>query len=234
MSRKRNQGRLRRLAKLNQPKPNLNFTIHQCRHGFPDAATQRHVVLCNIFIDTYIDSRKGKVPDPMGAAVEAIRQKCPELLTNETDRDSVKAILLAGGADLLKDGERDKLFIAFNIEAVLFLENYLENCDMTAREFMKCRDAIDGCDRSIIKFYAERMPCECLKKKYAIVKASQPHKMGKCAHCKERKERRQLLLCSGCNRQQYCSMKCQASQWPDHKEKCMNYWEDKEEETFTH
>lgn len=49
-------------------------------------------------------------------------------------------------------------------------------------------------------------------------------KIATCFHCKIRKNRLELLVCSKCRRQQYCSQECQLKDWKDHKEFCKGWY----------
>jgi len=80
------------------------------------------------------------------------------------------------------------------------------------------RNLAEGNKRDTVSFFAKRIPCKCLKAMYRQIK-SEP-KLGLCIHCEERKERRELMVCSLCRKPQYCSVKCQHEHWPKHKVYC--------------
>jgi len=83
---------------------------------------------------------------------------------------------------------------------------------------VKMRNLAEGNKRDTVSFFAKRIPCKCLKAMYRQIK-SEP-KLGLCIHCEERKERRELMVCSLCRKPQYCSVKCQHEHWPKHKVYC--------------
>lgn len=83
---------------------------------------------------------------------------------------------------------------------------------------VKMRNLAEGNKRDTVSFFAKRIPCKCLKAMYRQIK-SDP-KLGLCIHCEERKERRELMVCSLCRKPQYCSVKCQHEHWPKHKVYC--------------
>ena len=80
------------------------------------------------------------------------------------------------------------------------------------------RDLAEGGDRDIVRFFSKRITCSCLKEKYKQLK-SEP-KLGSCTNCKQRKERRKLMVCALCRLPQYCSKACQEAHWPEHKVCC--------------
>jgi len=92
---------------------------------------------------------------------------------------------------------------------------------MPDKEYMKNIDLSQGCERSLFQFYKSRIGCACLDEKCAALPVKKS--AGLCAHCKCRKERDRLLVCSGCKRKQYYSKECQAADWPSHKEGCKKH-----------
>ena len=84
-----------------------------------------------------------------------------------TLRDS----LLKFGADLLSISGTDELrepTLAINIECFVALNRYGPYAmKLTSAEHMRCRDAMDGCELSLLKFYIERLSCSCLDQMYA-------------------------------------------------------------------
>lgn len=77
---------------------------------------------------------------------------------------------------------------------------------------------LDGCKRSIVKFFARRVPCQCLASE-RIASKSQA-RAGRCEPCGKLDERRNLMLCSGCGKAHYCSRGCQLKDWQRHKDFC--------------
>lgn len=86
----------------------------------------------------------------------------------------------------------------------------------TGQPCMKNQDIVQGCERSLTRFFSKRASCSCLDEKYAAMK-SQP-KTCICMNCAQMKERRSMMYCTGCSSTQYCSRKCQVAHFPHHKE----------------
>ena len=149
-------------------------------------------------------------------------EKFPQIWTDDTHRHWAIARLLADGVNMILHDVHPRSVAT--LTAAIYA---IEECDpismtstrhTTDKEYLKNRDIASGCERSLIQFFRQRIPCSCLDKKYTALKV-QP-KTGPCSHCKQMKERSALKVCSGCNREQYCSRDCQAAHWPVHKEKC--------------
>ena len=106
--------------------------------------------------------------------------------------------------------------------AVTILDNYHEDGDFTSAVHMaaaKMRNITHGGGRrDILRFYSRRNLCSCLKEKYADAKKGP--KIGICFGCNQEKERSSLMECNCCKFAQYCSRKCQASDWNDHEKQC--------------
>jgi len=88
-----------------------------------------------------------------------------------------------------------------------------------AKNHLRNMDIISGCTRSLVKYFVKQTPCNCLDELYAEIKSTTP-KMGKCWGCKQKKERSELFICTGCERMQYCSKACQIARVPEHKHDC--------------
>ena len=80
------------------------------------------------------------------------------------------------------------------------------------------RNLAEGTERDVVRFFAKRIKCGCLKRRSRKIK-NEP-KLGLCIHCESRKKRHELMVCSLCRKPQYCSMKCQHAHWPKHKVYC--------------
>ena len=75
-------------------------------------------------------------------------------------------------------------------------------------------------NRSIIRFFINRIKCSCLDERYAKVQ-SLP-KMSVCSRCAKQVETSKLYLCGGCKLFQYCCVECQASAWKAEHHKICN------------
>ena len=103
--------------------------------------------------------------------------------------------------------------------ALLSLQVPKINASLSPQSLMKQRDLLQGGERDVIRYFYKRAKCSCLKDKWKLVKAKP--KLGWCYHCNERKERKDLMVCSACRIHQYCSKSCQREAWPRHQEKCI-------------
>ena len=92
-----------------------------------------------------------------------------------------------------------------------------------AKDYLRNVDIINGCKRSLVKYFVKRTPCKCLDEMYSQLKSTTP-KMGTCANCKQRIKRTSMFVCTGCERITYCSKACQLADVPNHQEFCKT-WE---------
>jgi len=89
---------------------------------------------------------------------------------------------------------------------------------MASRKSRRClRDLEDALDYDVIRFFAKRTSCQCLKKMYSRVK-SRPTAV--CEVCNVEKDRKLLYLCGRCRYFTYCSTICQRIAYSDHKPFC--------------
>lgn len=73
-------------------------------------------------------------------------------------------------------------------------------------------------NRGLILHVAKRIPCHCLEQKKLAVKILP--RAAYCNGCKNEKRLAEMLQCSGCKTQLYCSVDCQWGDWPTHKGAC--------------
>jgi hypothetical protein len=101
-------------------------------------------------------------------------------------------------------------------------KNYKETLENLEKETIafskKIRDLAHDGERSVTRFFAKRISCNCLKDKYDRVKHQ--IKMGECFGCGKKMGFNNLLYCTRCSVVNYCSKKCQVEHWPRHKGKC--------------
>ena len=57
-----------------------------------------------------------------------------------------------------------------------------------AKTFLRNLDITNGCERSLVKFFVNQIPCKCLDEIYSQIKSTKS-KMGMCSNCKQMKER---------------------------------------------
>ena len=162
----------------------------------------------------------------LDAMLELYEGQNGNFFRSESNRELFRGLLLSNATSIILkregggNGGREKLLSAGGFAAaIMSIENYgsiAQNRDK--EEIMKERDVMLGCEKSLCNFLAKRIPCSCLDSKIRELK-SKPS-TGLCGHCFERKQRNALMVCTACNREQYCSRKCQIADWPRHKESC--------------
>ena len=158
-------------------------------------------------------------------ALQIAFKKFPEAATNENYREIIKKNMISNGvASLLGPSWYMALSCA---AAIMAIDSYdplnpippgnLDERD--AKYYLKCMDIICGCHHSLVKYFVNQIPCKCLDELYSQDKANHP-KISACMNCKVRGERREMFVCTGCERTIYCSKACQIEYVPNHKEKC--------------
>lgn len=79
-------------------------------------------------------------------------------------------------------------------------------------------------EHTLVSFFRNRIPCNCLDDKYKDVKNIT--KLGICSNigCSKGNmvPRSTMLYCTRCCNKYYCSRECQVDHWPHHKEECSN------------
>ena len=235
-SRKRNKGQARKAKvksttsadKLSHRIRNLSLgELTRCRHGAKEVPDE-----CHRFINTfYQEWSKSPAKDddtpPLMRAVATTLMEFQEVWRNKIYLEAVKAHLVSHGTEMILQSEFNDAALELAC-AIITMDNYdPDSFSRTLRqplpdkEYMKNRDLSQGCGRSLVQFYSKRIPCSCLDKKYAALKAQR--KTGVCTYCEQRKEHSRLMMCSQCRRQQYCSKECQVAHWTSHKEECEEY-----------
>ena len=193
----------------------------KCTHGMgpqrnPCSKDERALVcLCLKFGEVHSTAE--------GDKFAAMVEKCPELFI-PAYRDYVRSWYLRFAADAILNGEDltgdGSKIVQITMDKILFLDMLCEPRKVyTATDFMSQRDALDGCVRSLLKFFSKQLTCSCLDKKYAEVRRSYPQ-IGRCAQCDKKSKRSDLLLCGRCMLHQYCSHECQKKAWTYHKATC--------------
>ena len=177
------------------------------------------------FMDTFYINGVYGVVNKVGIMdnLKVLFQEHREVWDNENYRQMVINIFIAIGTNSTLSNE-SPMNIAY---AIVALENYdsigglgsvLGNL---ASSKTMMRD-IDGSRRDMLKFFRKRTSCKCLKAMNLEARKTLP-KLGVCYHCKERKERALLMVCSRCRMSQYCSRECQVAHWPAHKGYCEDF-----------
>ncbi|KAL7549450.1 hypothetical protein ACHAWF_012715 [Thalassiosira exigua] len=158
-------------------------------------------------------------------AIELTHAMQPDFLGDTTLREAFKrTILWEVTKAMLEAGYCESNIFASSGHAIVIViaENYdqssSELCRFGDDAYWKNRRVFNGCWRSLVKFYAKRIPCNCLDGLLAEVK-SQPKTL-LCSNCSVRMEMTALKVCNGCKATDYCSIECQRSDWPRHQKCC--------------
>lgn len=129
------------------------------------------------------------------------------------NRETITWIFLNNRTTALLGDNSDIVSAASLVTAVLMLEKYNQTehvNPMSALEKdvdrLRNLDVFEECDHSLLEFYLKRIPCSCLDETNAAIESEA--KTGVCDHCKQRKERGYLIICTGCQFYQYCSREC--------------------------
>jgi len=202
-----------------------------CNHGY----LQSTPALCNHFMTTFFQSyttigKEGKMTIVRGAflALKDAYTKWPEAINNETYLDFTKKIILNRITMFLLRNEKVSFDLARGFSAALMVIDSYNPSSFVPAGLMDERDAskwltnvdiLGGCQRSLVKFIANQIPCKCLDELYSQLQSTTP-KMGICFNCHQRKKRSSMYICTGCERMQYCSKACQLAHVPIHKESC--------------
>ena len=196
--------------------------ISPCNHGLdltiPD---NNHPVTS--FIDGWFTLRVNRNNMNVGKYLHDTFTK----IVDESYREMAVNIFIAIGTNfMLNDNEEAKDVVT----AIVALERYdgsdgSGNFDSVLYNRVaatKMRDLHFGTKRDMLKFFRKRTSCKCLKAMHLEARKTLP-KLGVCYHCKERKERALLMVCSRCRMSQYCSRECQVAHWPAHKGYCEDF-----------
>lgn len=230
-SRKRNKGKERRAKAaqsaaersswwLGWARWNEHPRAAPCNHGCASIPDSGHAVYK--FIDAFggfVQEMKVRNSSELTAS-EKFANLCEEHLEVWDDSRMGKMaidVMLRVGTNAILSGDDQDMTSSYTFsKGILLLEYYRSQCATAATMTAAMKDR--SADRDIIKFYLKRTPCSCLKQKYS--QAKKCPKIGVCYHCKQKKERKYLMVCNGCNFAQYCSQECQVGDWPNHKGLC--------------
>ena len=243
-SRKRAKGKARKA------KNNILFHHgpHQCRHGCSEILSENDVCcrfivqlereargIFNSDVTRFNEAQPTNAPttaEPTGAsAFNDITNRLiksnqfNEVFNDEAIQKKLLPQLLRVGTDcLLKDEHKEYYSMLATVVAItaLFCQHNVNEDDILATKDREVyRDLFQGCEYDVIKFFAKRIPCNCLKEMYTRSK-SEP-KLMRCCHCKETKERKHLYLCGGCRCVHYCSVECQKADYSVHCSWCKKH-----------
>jgi len=216
-------------AELQRWIANPNDSI--CNHGQAKDTPEVCIQFITSFFRTLYDPLV-KTMILSGAVKTALNTaycKYGDAMVNENYRESSKRIFISNGvSSLLEPPNEYHLQLARGCAAALMLiDSYAPSSpvplgkfdERDAKHYMRDIDILDGCSRSLVKFFVNQIPCNCLDELYAQIKSTIP-KISTCTHCSKRKERSSIFICTGCKRAQYCSELCQIANAPIHKREC--------------
>ena len=209
-----------------------NLSLKKCDHGRPTLADGD---ACKIF---KMEFERALILPNDDKVVSLFNCVCEALLSAAdsshfpSNGNEAKYCLLAIGTDFLleavhSNNEQKQKDILKQACAVALAYVLCENSsDALQQEQIganpvickRIGDLLGGGMRETVSFFAKRLDCSCLKEMYKQVKGEK--KTAKCLHCCQFKERKTLMLCSGCKIAQYCCAKCQKDDWPEHKNDC--------------
>ena len=220
-SRKRAKGKARKAAKakdcdggneLSLLVGNLSLNSKsKCNHGRSCEITSDHI--CNHFVHQFNiavkevcelvfsqSNRKG-IRGPFRIYTNAIDRVDNDLLKeicgNDDNVQILQSLLLSLGTNLLlSDHECSSHLATIMAIAVLFVQHKFDveevlSSDASAQALRDLNDG--GLEVDTTRLLSKRIPCDCLKEKYAQAKADT--KVGMCGYCREFKDRKELLLC---------------------------------------
>ena len=204
-----------------------------CNHGVHIGTSNLCAQFISEFFQSYIRNTSDDSVTAHWAAKDALDaayDKCPDAVTNENNLDVVKKNIISNGVEYIlgSDGTNNVLRMSHGCATALMLIDSYDpfnpvpagNFDQRdALEYLTSLDILNGCQRSLVKYFINRIPCNCLDGIYTQLRSS-TSKMGVCFGCNEMKERNTHYICTGCERAIYCSKACQLADVPNHKVYC--------------
>ena len=176
--------------------------------------------------------------------MQATFKRHQQVWTDESYKQTAVDILTTMGTNILlmeMSNERSGIMWAISIAKTIVLLDHHDSTvsfDVAIRNRRirtRLRDLgsrTSSSRRDTLKFFSKRIPCSCLKKMHRKIRKTQP-KIGSCWGCGREFERVSLSVCSRCTISQYCSRKCQVSDWPQHKFECNYMMKNKKHEQHT-
>jgi len=214
---------------VNIPSSAFDNNNSLCDHGQETLSD-----VCAEFITTFFRSyletvlvMKTLVSSVNNALLEACT-KHPEVIANENYLDMVKTSIVSNGTSYLLQQSLGPSHLPLACAvALMFIDSYSPTSSFpsgtidyrNANTYLRNFDILNGCRRSLVKYYVNQTPCKCLDEMYAKERSTTP-KMAACPCCKETKERKSMFICTGCERMQYCSKSCQLEHVSIHKDVC--------------
>ena len=203
-----------------------HFDQQLCTHNNDSMNTLPGVVKGFVlsFVNSFLDIPGGDNHAAISAAINEMRkakETFPEALSNEKNRERTKKAIIATGVEGFFRNSESSLSFGCAV-AVISIDDMKDERDANAKDYLANFDVMNGCYRSLVKFFMKRVPCKCLDEMYSKLKLLTP-KMSDCVSCNQRKKRTELYICTGCERVQYCSKACQTAHVSMHKEHCKRF-----------
>lgn len=221
------------------PAPFNNVIV--CSHGQPTNVPD----VCSRFINSFFKSffrgnyeRSRSSEVNLGTLIDATQTplstacvEFPEAINIDTNLEIVKKNIICNGTTYLLGQYLGPPYMSLVcVVALEFIDTYTPSSPIhagnfdgrDAKKYLRVMDIINGCQHSLVKYFMNQIPCKCLGEKYSQLRSTTP-KMAACVGCKQRKERKRMYICTGCERVQYCSTACQSADVPNHKEFCKEF-----------
>ena len=181
---------------------------NNCTHNNDSMNTLPDVVKGFVlsFVNSFLDIPGGDNEAVISAAINEMRKAkktFPEALSNEKNRERTKKAIIATGVEDFFRNTGSSLSFGCAV-AVISIDDMADERDANAKDYLANFDVMNGCYRSLVKFFMKRAPCKCLDGMYSKLKLLTP-KMSDCVGCNQRKKRTELYICTGCERVVYCS-----------------------------
>ncbi|KAL9179348.1 hypothetical protein ACHAXT_008638 [Thalassiosira profunda] len=218
-SRKRAKGRARRAT--------ANVTsateIEECQHGFTYQQTEgisEPIMAFTRLISPALE------PDcvnfyqtALTGTIDAFRL-LPDLWQDDFQRETMKKLLIEYSVNGLLRREHTHEAPGGMALIIYMLEQYQPATGCVKDIYtISNHDIFRGDERSVVKFYARRINCDCLLERYQ--KAKSVRQTGVCSNCDKRVERKRLMYCPVCEQHQYCSKACHKADWSRHRDLCV-------------
>mmetsp|Transcript_22408 Transcript_22408/g.45134 ORF Transcript_22408/g.45134 Transcript_22408/m.45134 type:complete len:285 (+) Transcript_22408:125-979(+) len=194
--------------------------------------------ICGVFIDAFTEAYRIslQMESNVITALNAASAVCNKPMfgpvwTDVAKMEYVKAYYVTKGVKYILDEGRDDMAHNFAVFANYF-EQTIGVANKTQPEVIpaKLAELLNGDMNTLVKYFRQHIPCNCLDEKYKEVKSIT--KLGFCCYSEcpipnRTVERKKMLYCTQCRETNYCSRECQVAHWPEHKDGCLKYMEKK-------
>eukprot|EP00984_Skeletonema_dohrnii_P003531 scaffold1189_cov122-Skeletonema_dohrnii-CCMP3373.AAC.3 len=108
-----------------------------------------------------------------------------------------------------------------------YLSQYVEvklHCSKPFFYYHKLREIACSDERRMVSYVSKRIKCSCLDARFLEVKSAKRMSICDNLDCSRKKvELEALMMCERCRKAHYCSEKCQATDFPGHKDACVGW-----------